>query len=116
MEKVKKKIQKEIRVTFNLNNEVDKELYDKLKGFTQPSKIIKQILLKNLDNEGTIDNSSNENSNVNYELIKVINKLSDKIDNLTLIPSQNSDKKEEKVKELSFTAEVSSEDLNDLDF
>lgn len=113
MEKIKK-IQKEIRVTFNLNNEVDKELYDKLKGFTQPSKIIKQILLKNIDNESITTNSNN--SNINDELIKVINKLSDKIDNLTFIPLKDPCEKDENVKELSFTAEVSSEDLNDLDF
>lgn len=113
--KKSEKIPKEIRVIFNLNNDKDKILYEKLIEFTQPGRIIKKILHDNIDN----DKSSNTQNdiNVNSELIKALNKLSDKIDSLKVIKSEDTEIKDEiKHNEVSLTAQVSSDDLDDIDF
>ena len=113
MEKVSKK---EIRVVFNLNNEKDKELYNTLAENTQPGKIIKNILSKYLHNSDAVSNSQSNNE-FNIELLKVLSKLNDKIDNLTIVQSDVSKEKEESsITEISLTAEVSSADIDDIDF
>ena len=108
---------KEIRVTINLDNDKDKQLYDKLIEFTQPGKIIKKIVSENIDND-KISNKNIVNIDSNSELIKVLNKLSDKIDNLQIVNIKEEDSKKEtpEIKEVSFTAEVTVDDLNDIDF
>lgn len=103
MEKVKK-IQKEIRLTFNVANEDDKKLYERLTKFTQPSKIIKKILFDNID-------KTDNTSAIDNELLKVLTKLSDKIDSLSI------QKESEPInsKEIILTGDVSADDLNDID-
>lgn len=117
---------KEIRITFNLDNENDKKLYDKLIEFTQPGKIIKKIVSENIyDDKLSNKKQTDSDTSIGNELILVLNKissnmnkLSDKIDNLQIVNIQESDTKKEtpEIKEISFTAEVSVDDLDDLDF
>lgn len=118
MEKVNKK--KEIRVIFNLENEKDKKLYEQILNIssTQPGRVIKRILVENFDNE-----ISNQNEdNVNIKLLEVLGKLSDKIDNLTIsqdVPSQNisnNKNKESQINQVFLTGEISSDDINDIEF
>lgn len=113
-----KKSTREIRLVFDLKNKRDLMLYEKYSDYSQPGRIIKKILEKNMDNEESFTEKNYQNSN--SELLEVLKKLSDKIDNLAVVNKE--DKKEKSSEEnisdnqISLTAEVSSDDLDDIEF
>ncbi|MDU6483700.1 MAG: hypothetical protein E6538_17100 [Paeniclostridium sordellii] len=110
------KVKKEIRVTFNLENEIDRELYQKILNLskTQPGRVVKRIVAENIDNDITSQNGNN----VNIKLLEVLDKLSNKIDNLTTSQNtvSNATKLEPTIKQVDLTANISSQDLDDIDF
>nr|WP_195366179.1 hypothetical protein [[Eubacterium] tenue] len=118
MEKVSKK---EIRVNFNLDNEKDRILYNKILSLskTQPGRVLKRIVAENIDNE-----ESNQNTNnINLKLLNVLDKLCDKIDNLKVAETtdsannNNNDDNEDHTKNsISFTQKVEVNDIDDITF
>ena len=125
---MEKGLRKEIRVVFKFTNEKDEMLYDKLKECTQPAKILKEIAFNYFFKENKSDDTYNKEllnvlnklsnkKDYGSDIITAINKLSDKMDNLKVVQAdiENNDNNEE-IKEVSFTAEVSVDDLDDLDF
>ncbi|RGX09340.1 hypothetical protein [Paraclostridium sordellii] len=110
------KVKKEIRVTFNLENEMDRELYQKILNLskTQPGRVVKRIVAENIDN----DISNQNGNNVNIKLLEVLDKLSNKIDNLTTSQNtvSNATKLEPTINQVDLTANISSQDLDDIDF
>lgn len=108
MEKVTKK---EIRVTYYLDNDYDREIYEKLSKHSQPGRFIKDIVAKSFETDNT--------TNVNLETLKLLEKLTDKIDNLqisTIVTTSNSIVEDEPVQEIELSAEVTADDLDDIDF
>lgn len=108
MEKVNKK---EIRVTYYLTNEEDERIYKELIKNKQPGRVIKEIVAKAFKN--------NDSTDVNLETLKLLEKLTDKIENLQIGQVRLSDtenKSEDKLSEIEFTADVKAEDLDDIDF
>lgn len=114
MEKVNKK---EIRVTYYLTNKEDDRIYKELTKNTQPGRVIKDIVAKSFENNNTTD--------VNLETLKIIEKLTDKIELLTdkienlkigQIDLSNSSYESEESNEIALTGEVKAEDLDDIDF
>ncbi|SCJ52275.1 Uncharacterised protein [uncultured Clostridium sp.] len=118
MEKVNKK---EIRIIYNLENEKDKEIYQKILKLskTQPGRVAKRIIAENIDNE-----ESNQNTNnINLKLLNVLDKLCDKIDNLKVAETtdsannNNNDDNEDHTKNsISFTQKVEVNDIDDITF
>lgn len=110
------KVTKEIRVTFNLKNEIDRDLYQKILNLskTQPGRVVKRIVAENIDN----DISNQDGNNVNIKLLEVLDKLYNKIDNLTAsqntVPSTT--KLEPTINQVDLTANISSQDIDDIDF
>lgn len=110
MEKVNKK---EIRVTYYLDNEEDKKVYEELKKHRQPGKVIKDIVYESL-------NTSNDNAkqtDVSLETLKLLDKLTDKIDNLKVstVAVGFPEIEEEVIEEITLDAEVNADDI-DIDF
>lgn len=111
-------VRKEIRVVFKFTNDKDVMLYEKLKETSQPGKLLKELAY----NHFFSNEVDKESSNYNKELLDVLNKLSDKIDNLQVVQNVIVDgaaKEVEDVKpsdEVVFMAEVNPADLDDLDF
>lgn len=115
MEKVSKK---EIRINFNLDNEKDRILYNKILSLskTQPGRVVKRIVAENIDNE-----ESNQNTNnINLKLLNVLDKLCDKIDNLKVAEttdSANNNNNNDHIKNsISFTQKVEVDDIDDIPF
>lgn len=104
MEKVNKK---EIRLTYNLTNEEDERIWKELSKTKQPGRVVKEIVAKAFNNNNSTD--------VNLETLKLLEKLTDKIENLQIGQVQLSDT-DNKSTEIEFTAEVKEEDLDDIDF
>lgn len=106
-------IKKEIRVPFFLDNENDKELFEELKAQKQPGRIVKERLqeLKELKNK------SNNTTDTSLEVLKLIDKLTDKIENLNIGVVQIApvEEQKEEIKEVELNAEVSADDI-DIDF
>lgn len=114
-----KEVRKEIRVVFKFSNKNDVMLYEKLKELNQPSKLLKELAFDHFFKEenNKVDNSYNE------KLLNVLEKLSDKIDNLGVVqvnPETEKVKDNEvinnDIQEISLDAEINTDDLNDLDF
>ena len=111
MEKVNKK---EIRVTYYLTNKEDDRIYKELTKNTQPGRVIKDIVAKSFENNNATD--------VNLETLKIIEKLTDKIDMLTdkienlKIGQVDLSNKSEESNEIALTAEVKAEDIDDIEF
>lgn len=108
MEKVNKK---EIRVTYYLTNEEDERIWKELSKSKQPGRVVKEIVAKAFNNNNSTD--------VNLETLKLLEKLTDKIENLQIGQVQLSDtanKSEDSSNEIELTAEVKEEDLDDIDF
>lgn len=114
MEKVNKK---EIRVTYFLDKEDDNRIYKELSKNTQPGRVIKDIVAKSFENKNTTD--------VNLETLKIIEKLTDKIDMLTdkienlkigQVDLSNNSYESEESNEIALTGEVTEEDLDDIEF
>lgn len=125
MEKVnKKEIRKEIRLTFNLENDKDKILYEKILSLsnTQPSRIVKRILTENIDKEF----EDNPNDLLNFKLLDTLDKICNKLDNLNVnnnigFNSSNclNNKEEDNNKdnkEIEFNEDLNEDDINDLEF
>lgn len=110
MEEVTKK---EIRVPFYLDNENDKELFEELKAQKQPGRVIKEKLqeLKELKNKNTIS------ADISLEALKLIDKLTDKIDNLNIgvVQLATTEEPKEEIEEIELNGEVNAEDI-DIDF
>ena len=110
MEEVTKK---EIRVPFYLDNENDKELFEELKAQKQPGRVIKEKLqeLKELKNKNTIS------TDISLEALKLIDKLTDKIDNLNIgvVQLATTEEPKEEIKEIELNGEVNAEDI-DIDY
>ena len=107
MEKVNKK---EIRVTYYLSNKEDERIYKELIKNTQPGRVVKEIVAKSFKNNNATD--------VNLETLKLIEKLTDKIENLKIgqVDLSNVSNKSENLNEIELTAEVKKEDLDDIEF
>lgn len=104
MEKVNKK---EIRLTYYLTNEEDERIYKELVKNSQPGRVVKEIVAKSFKNNNNID--------VNLEILKLLEKLTDKIENLKIGQVDLSNKSEES-NEIALTAEVKAEDIDDIEF
>lgn len=114
MEKVNKK---EIRVTYFLDKEDDDRIYKELTKNKQPGRVVKDIVARSFENNNATD--------INLETLKIIEKLTDKIDMLTdkienlkigQVDLSNASNELEKSNEIALTAEVKAEDLDDIDF
>lgn len=114
MEKVNKK---EIRVTYFLDKEDENRIYKELSKNTQPGRVIKDIVARSFENNNATD--------VNLETLKIIEKLTDKIDMLTdkienlkigQVVLQNDSNELDKSNEIALTAEVNEEDVDDIEF
>lgn len=101
---------KEIRVTYYLTNEEDERIYKELIKNSQPGRIIKDIVAKSFKN--------NNGTDVNLETLKLLEKLTDKIENLKIgtFNTLNTSSELEKLNEIELTAEVKAEDLDDIEF
>lgn len=75
MEKVTKK---EIRLTYYLNNDEDKKIYNELIKHNQPGRFVKDLVYK------AINEKNSDCNNINIETLKLIDKLTDKIANLQI--------------------------------
>ncbi|MPL91659.1 hypothetical protein SDC9_37735 [bioreactor metagenome] len=108
MEKVNKK---EIRLTYYLNNEEDRKIYEELSLHTQPGRVVKDIVSK------ALKQNSNTNTDVNLETLKLLEKLTDKIENLKIetVLAKTSNKEDEDIQEIELTADVDADDI-DIDF
>lgn len=104
---------KEIRVKYDLDNENDRIIYEKLTTNTkQPGRIIKTIVQENIDND-LVKNNSCE-TEYTKELLRVIRNLSDKIDNLN--GAAKKDKIKSIVEDYTPTDSISIRDTNDIEF
>lgn len=106
---------KEIRVKYDLDNEDDRVVYEKLTMNTsQPGRIVKSIVKENIDNDFIKVKSNLSETDYTKELLKVIKNLSDKLDNLTVVSTQD---KEKEVKEDYIpTASINVGETDDIDF
>lgn len=108
MEKVNKK---EIRLTYYLENKEDEMIWKELSKSKQPGRVVKEIVAKSFKNNNSTD--------VNLETLKLLEKLTDKIENLQIGQVQLSttdSKSEDSSNEIELTAEVNAEDIDDIDF
>ncbi|MDB2050201.1 hypothetical protein [Clostridium perfringens] len=104
------KIKKEIRLTYFLDNEEDKRIYEELKKHKQPGKVAKELIVKGLDEK------QNKSNDLNLETLKLIEKLTDKIDNLKISAiAVANEENPTVVDEISLDADVSEDDI-DIEF
>lgn len=104
-------IKKEIRVTYFLDNEEDKKIYEELKRHKQPGRVAKELISQGMNNKNT------NTIDISLEALKLIDKLIDKIENLNIgvVQIASAEEQKEEIKEVELNAEVSADDL-DIDF
>lgn len=111
MEEVMKK---EIRLTYQLDNEEDKEIYEALKKNKQPGKVAKELISK------AFYTTENNVSDINLKMLELIEKLADKIDNIQVnVVTQGQEEESltiEDENEIEFIDEINIDDIDDIEF